>query len=647
MAALFFAPAALAEPPTIAILVFANNTGDETFDALGRGLADMLVTDLSHAEGIQLVERARLQEILDEMQLGEGGYLDPKTAAKMGKGVGAKWVLTGSVSAMNPQMRLDARVVEVETSAVLTATETTGSQKEFFLLEKELATDILSNLEVTVTARESARIGRVATENFDAFMAYSEGLAAMDAGKLDEAAKKLDEALSHDDRFEAADTVLAALRTRLSKFEDKRAELMDEDAKRTIAALDDIIKRDARDEIPALMTALMPRQMSMSTGTRRAISKKLLDMELSEDVRVGVYPSAASVNEWATFDYVMASWQAGYRADVLTYGDAFLERYPASIWAQSVRTPVDQVLDLIAAEKRARGEKEKALDRAELEAHELHCNQSPSAQIKLEACRGYVQLAQSRGVLDDGDGDDWWRPAQHLGDDKELRRFVAWAKKEKRDEDVRDGESALTRLERNRKRLADTDVAAKLAQAEEGWDYVRMARLYEDVGRFEDAFAVLEKGHKAYPKDQKTWEESTSMAQDAGDLERLRLYMEQMQKNDLSLREAKEDLERLERTLRYMPRVDAHLIRERAMALSKLKLHAQTAEHWTQLADEYPSYPLCSRTCARQIAAVSWSQSMTPDQNVKAREQWQKILTDDPESDEARTAKAMIRTLPR
>src|SRR5690349_1247899 len=55
-----------AHPKRVAILYFDNNTGKTDFDGLGRGIAAMLITDLSKVPEIQLVERDRMQAVLDE-----------------------------------------------------------------------------------------------------------------------------------------------------------------------------------------------------------------------------------------------------------------------------------------------------------------------------------------------------------------------------------------------------------------------------------------------------------------------------------------------------------------------------------------------------------------------------------------------------
>ena len=167
---------ASAATPTLAVTYFDNNTSEERFDPLGRGLADMLITDLSVVENLTVVERGRLNDVLSELELQSSSFVDPETAVTVGKGVGAQYVLTGAFLAVEPQMRIDARIVNVSTGEVVQADSVTGPVDEFFLLEKELAGSIVERLGISVSSRESARMGRVATENFEAFVAYSEGL---------------------------------------------------------------------------------------------------------------------------------------------------------------------------------------------------------------------------------------------------------------------------------------------------------------------------------------------------------------------------------------------------------------------------------------------------------------------------------------
>ena len=70
---------------TLAILYF-NNQGDKRgLDPLQKGITDMLITDLSKVPGLKVVERVRMQKMMDEMKLNMAGLTSETTAPRLGK----------------------------------------------------------------------------------------------------------------------------------------------------------------------------------------------------------------------------------------------------------------------------------------------------------------------------------------------------------------------------------------------------------------------------------------------------------------------------------------------------------------------------------------------------------------------------------
>ena len=113
---------------TVAVLRFDNNSGDTQYDPLGKGVAAMMTTDLGTVESIQLVERERMQDLVTEMQLQNSRLFDPKTAAQLGKLVGAQYIVTGAIVALDPSIRMDTRVIRVETGEIVKTAQVTGDQ---------------------------------------------------------------------------------------------------------------------------------------------------------------------------------------------------------------------------------------------------------------------------------------------------------------------------------------------------------------------------------------------------------------------------------------------------------------------------------------------------------------------------------------
>src|SRR6266566_520485 len=89
--------------PGIAVLPFDNSGSygqdKENFDALQKGIAGMLISELAANPAARVVEREEIEKLLAEQSLGASGKVTPETAAKIGKLVGARYVIAGTLAA--------------------------------------------------------------------------------------------------------------------------------------------------------------------------------------------------------------------------------------------------------------------------------------------------------------------------------------------------------------------------------------------------------------------------------------------------------------------------------------------------------------------------------------------------------------------
>jgi len=209
-----------AHATTLAVLPLERADRSEAHEGFGQAIAGMLVADLSHVDGLTLVERARLDALLGEIALGKSNYLDPKTAQKVGKGVGAELVLVGDWSTLDGELLLDARIVDVSQGTVREAVAANGTVDDFVSVEKQLVTELIDGLDLALSASARRQIWSAApTERFDAFVAYSEGLHAEDAGAWEQARAAYERALARDPTFTSAQKALSALRATLEASE--------------------------------------------------------------------------------------------------------------------------------------------------------------------------------------------------------------------------------------------------------------------------------------------------------------------------------------------------------------------------------------------------------------------------------------------
>lgn len=121
----FVAPAiaaAQSTKPVVVVLSFDNNSiGKDAADynGIGKGVQDMLITDLASNSNIVLVDRDRIQQVLQEQNLIKQGDIDPQTAVRIGKLLGAQYMITGGfLNDGRGTMVLTARSINVQTSAI-------------------------------------------------------------------------------------------------------------------------------------------------------------------------------------------------------------------------------------------------------------------------------------------------------------------------------------------------------------------------------------------------------------------------------------------------------------------------------------------------------------------------------------------------
>ena len=181
----------------VAVLYFENQ-GNPELEALKVGLTQMLITDLTGTEGVAMVERTQLQALLNELELGHSGKVDPETAAQVGKLLGAEYMVLGTYFEMMGTLRIDARLVKVETGEIVHASGVDGKATEFMDLEQQLAGDLQGVLAQTVSGQEPTPEASVPA----AVPADAEAVVAPDADEL-AGALAFSQGLIHADKKDA------------------------------------------------------------------------------------------------------------------------------------------------------------------------------------------------------------------------------------------------------------------------------------------------------------------------------------------------------------------------------------------------------------------------------------------------------------
>ncbi|MBU1319769.1 MAG: hypothetical protein KKG33_03850 [candidate division Zixibacteria bacterium] len=168
---------------TIAIMYFDNNSivDHDDLDALSKGLASMMIYEVKKVSNLAVVERDRINFLVDELKLQQSDLVDKSTAVRIGKLVGAHTLLMGGFMKLsNDQFRIDARLVKVETGEIIKADFIEGKPKDVMKLEKDLVVKILADLDIATSETETKEIMKGQDTSFDALYHYSRGLAYED-----------------------------------------------------------------------------------------------------------------------------------------------------------------------------------------------------------------------------------------------------------------------------------------------------------------------------------------------------------------------------------------------------------------------------------------------------------------------------------
>jgi curli biogenesis system outer membrane secretion channel CsgG len=141
----------------IAVLPFDDGSIKKTWGenySLGKGVADELVTALLATNRFRLIERTEIDRVLEEQNLGKDGIINPQTAAKIGKILGAQYLVIGRITEFstkedddilanpnhnNPmgmriervtsRVAIDARMVDAATAEIISSVTGTGKKK--------------------------------------------------------------------------------------------------------------------------------------------------------------------------------------------------------------------------------------------------------------------------------------------------------------------------------------------------------------------------------------------------------------------------------------------------------------------------------------------------------------------------------------
>ena len=175
--------------PGIAVLAFDNGGSygkdKEDFEALRRGIAGTMIYELSQNPAARLVERTETQRILDEQGLAVAERVDAATAAKVGKLVGARYMITGSFMDMFGDFRLDARIINVETGEIMKVVRNDPKlhdRRDIYKIIQSVAEQIMAGTKLPPLPTDVAQRAQARQVPTEALAFFSRALLYQDRG---------------------------------------------------------------------------------------------------------------------------------------------------------------------------------------------------------------------------------------------------------------------------------------------------------------------------------------------------------------------------------------------------------------------------------------------------------------------------------
>ena len=201
-------------PKSVAVFPFSYQGDDKTYSTLGIGIGEMMITDLSQVKGLTVIERIRLQAMVNEISLAQSGMVDETTAPRFGKLLGAAKIVHGNFDVSDKKnVKFNVGFWDVKQNYFPELTSQSDVMRNLFKMEKDMVFSLINNMGIVITAEERNKIQQIPTKNLQAFLSYCAGLEMENAGNFNQAAKLFQKAKQIDPDFKQAEEKIETSQT--------------------------------------------------------------------------------------------------------------------------------------------------------------------------------------------------------------------------------------------------------------------------------------------------------------------------------------------------------------------------------------------------------------------------------------------------
>jgi hypothetical protein len=202
--------------PLVGALPFANGSVGDEHDALNpltSGIPELLLIELSRNPSIRGVEPARLRRVLTSQKLDAQGHIDDEAASRVGRIVGAQWVVRGTfTSDGRGAIRIVAYVIDVAKGRVERSESAEGKQSNLASLIGQLAERLDHEMRLAELPRDGKRARELTQKaSYETTLLFARAIEARDAGRVQQAIEMLQQLLAEQPGYEPAQKELTRL----------------------------------------------------------------------------------------------------------------------------------------------------------------------------------------------------------------------------------------------------------------------------------------------------------------------------------------------------------------------------------------------------------------------------------------------------
>jgi serine/threonine protein kinase len=196
------------DKPSLAVMYFENRTSEPDLDKI---LVDMLTTNLSRYEGIEVVSRQRLFDLLKQIGKQDAESIDKNVATEVANRAGVRAMLLGSIIKIGDKIRITSHLTNVQDGAIIGSEQVEGSKiEDIFDMVDELTEKVGNKLGISIEeSGQRFKIADATTSSFEAYKYYQKGVDAYNRLYPEKAAEYFQKAVEIDSSFAMAYVYMA------------------------------------------------------------------------------------------------------------------------------------------------------------------------------------------------------------------------------------------------------------------------------------------------------------------------------------------------------------------------------------------------------------------------------------------------------